>query len=106
MTLKYQRILLKLSGEFFSQNQTVLALSQFAEIGAALLPLLQANVQVGIVIGGGNLVRGISLVEQGFDRVTGDYMGMLATTINGLALANVLKESGIPTQLMSLLDIL
>jgi uridylate kinase len=100
--LKYKRILLKLSGE-----------SLMGEKGAGIDPKIlnffseeikkihELGVEIGIVIGGGNIYRGLNAAEQGIDRVTGDHMGMLATMINSLALQNALENHGMFTRLMS-----
>ncbi len=104
MALKYQRILLKLSGEFFSSGHSSLSISKLNQLGATFSALLERGVEIGLVIGGGNLIRGMTLAEKGFDRITSDYMGMLATAINGLALTKALQESGVPTELMSLVS--
>jgi uridylate kinase len=99
---RFQRILLKLSGEAlagdkeFGIDPKILdALS--LEIGQ----LVGIGVQVGVVLGGGNLFRGAELNKAGLDRVTGDHMGMLATVMNGLAMRDSLERSNIPTRLMS-----
>lgn len=99
---KYKRILLKLSGEAlmgdagFGIDPKVL--DQMAlEIGQ----LVGIGVQVGLVIGGGNLFRGAALQEAGLDRVTGDHMGMLATVMNGLAMRDALERSNIQSRVMS-----
>jgi uridylate kinase len=99
---KYQRILLKLSGEALtgSENYGIdpKILDQMAlEIGQ----LVGIGVQVGLVVGGGNLFRGAALQAAGLDRVTGDHMGMLATVMNALALRDALERSNIATQVMS-----
>ena len=99
---KYKRILLKLSGEAlsggekFGINPAVLDLMAL-EIGQ----LVGIGVQVGLVVGGGNLFRGAALQQAGLDRVTGDHMGMLATVMNALALRDALERSNIATQVMS-----
>ena len=100
--LKYKRILLKLSGEAlqgdgqFGINPAVLN-KMALEIGQ----LVGIGVQVGLVMGGGNLFRGSELSAAGLDRVTGDYMGMLATTMNALAMRDALERSNIATTAMS-----
>lgn len=99
---KYKRILLKLSGEALMGNlgfgidpnildRMALEIGQLRGIG----------VQVGLVVGGGNLFRGAALQQRGLDRVTGDHMGMLATVMNGLAMRDALERANIPTALMS-----
>lgn len=102
MALKYKRILLKLSGESLMGDKGYGIdpgiLNQFAEEVSSVLSL---GVQVGIVIGGGNIYRGIAAAADGVDKVVGDQMGMLATVINALALQNVLEKNGIYTRLMS-----
>lgn len=99
---KYQRILLKLSGEALTGAERFgidpKILDQMAlEIGQ----LVGIGVQVGLVVGGGNLFRGAALQSAGLDRVTGDHMGMLATVMNALALRDALERSNIATQVMS-----
>jgi len=100
--LKYKRILLKLSGESlmgqkgFGIDHNVL--NFFAE---EVKKAKEAGVQIGIVIGGGNIYRGLSASDQGIDRVTGDQMGMLATMINSLALQNAIEHTGVYSRLMS-----
>jgi uridylate kinase len=99
---KYKRILLKLSGEALSGEEKFgidpRILDQMAlEIGQ----LVGIGVQVGLVVGGGNLFRGAALQAAGLDRVTGDHMGMLATVMNALALRDALERSNIATQVLS-----
>lgn len=100
--LKYKRILLKLSGESLmgklGHGIDPKVLDFFAE---EVKKALSLGVQVGVVIGGGNIYRGLNASEQGIDRVTGDQMGMLATMINSLALQNTLENHGMFTRLMS-----
>ena len=99
---KFARILLKLSGEAlagkkeFGIDPDILD-AMALEIGQ----LIGIGVQVGLVLGGGNLFRGAELSKAGLDRVTGDHMGMLATVMNGLAMRDSLERSNIPTRLMS-----
>ncbi len=99
---KYKRILLKLSGEALTGSKSFgidpAVLDTLAlEIGQ----LVGIGVQVGLVVGGGNLFRGAELQQAGLDRVTGDHMGMLATVMNSLALRDALERSNIVTQVMS-----
>lgn len=93
--MKYKRVLLKLSGEALMADQShgidPLRLQDYID---EVIAVSEAGCQVAIVIGGGNIFRGISGVEAGFDRVKGDYMGMLATVINGLALASAFESKG------------
>ncbi|HWY98557.1 MAG TPA: UMP kinase [Bacteroidia bacterium] len=103
--MKYKRILLKLSGEslmgeqqFGIEQKAVLHYAE--EIRAAVA----SKAEVAIVIGGGNIFRGIQATANGIDRVQGDYMGMLATIINSMALQASLEKLGIPTRLMSAIE--
>ncbi len=102
--LKYRRILLKLSGESLMGNKGFgidhNVLDFFAD---EVKKVHDVGVQLGIVIGGGNIYRGLSAGDQGIDRVTGDHMGMLATVINALALQNAIEHKGIHTRLLSAL---
>ncbi|WP_320111190.1 UMP kinase [Draconibacterium orientale] len=99
---KYKRILLKLSGESLMGDQQYgidqQRLSDYAEEIAAVV---KSGVQVGIVIGGGNIFRGLSGAAKGFDRVKGDQMGMLATVINSLALNSALVAQGIKSKVLT-----
>jgi uridylate kinase len=98
----YQRILLKLSGEALQGDHLFgIDASKLARIAQEVLGATHLGVQVALVIGGGNLIRGADLNAAGFDRVSGDQMGMLATVINGLALRDALQKKGIPVCLMS-----
>ena len=100
--MKYKRILLKLSGESLMGNQNYgidpQTLTYFAE---EIYKIHQKGVQIGIVIGGGNIFRGLQGVGKGFDRVQGDYMGMLATSINSMALQSALEGFGVKTKHLS-----
>ena len=95
MRTKYKRILLKLSGESLMGNQgygiDTVRLNQYAE---QIKEIADSGVQIAIVIGGGNIFRGLSGASKGFDRVKGDQMGMLATVINSLALSSALEAHG------------
>lgn len=101
-TPKYKRILLKLSGESLMGNKEYgiddARLDQYAE---EIIKVAKAGVEVAIVVGGGNIFRGVHAVAKGIDRVQGDHMGMLATMINSLALQSALEEKGHYTRLMS-----
>jgi uridylate kinase len=105
MTLKYKRILLKLSGESLMGAQkfgiSSDMLSYYAEEIKALVAL---KAEVAIVIGGGNIFRGLSAESSGIERVTGDYMGMLATCINGMALQSALEKHGVYTRLITAIE--
>ncbi|MDR0713501.1 MAG: UMP kinase [Bacteroidales bacterium] len=100
--LKYKRILLKLSGEALTGNQhsgiDARRLMKYAE---AIKEAAEAGVHTGIVFGGGNIFRGLKGVDKGFDRVKGDYMGMLATVINGLAIQSALEQLGMKVRLFT-----
>jgi uridylate kinase len=100
--MKYKRILLKLSGEALMGNQQYgIDATRLNEYATEIKAVVDQNVQVSIVIGGGNIFRGLKGSIQGFDRVQGDYMGMLATVINSMALQSALNNLGIPTKLLS-----
>lgn len=103
--LKYHRILLKLSGESLMGSKNYGIDPEKLEFFAQELKNVhETGVQIGIVIGGGNIFRGLNAIDQGVDRVTGDQMGMLATVINALALQNALEQKGIFTRLMTALN--
>lgn len=99
---KYKRILLKLSGESLmgSQNYGIDA-QRLAEYAEQIKEVSQMGVQIGIVIGGGNIFRGLSGAAKGFDRVKGDQMGMCATVINSLALSSALNAIGVKTKVLT-----
>lgn len=99
---KYKRILLKLSGEALTGTEKFGIDSKVLDsMALAIGQLVGIGVQVGLVVGGGNLFRGAALQEAGLDRVTGDHMGMLATVMNALAMRDALERSNIATQAMS-----
>jgi len=100
--MKYKRILLKLSGESLMGNkQFGIDNVRIAEYAKQIKEVVDMGVQVAIVIGGGNIFRGIQAEEGGMDRVHGDYMGMLATVINSMALQSALEKQEIDTRLQS-----
>jgi uridylate kinase len=100
--LKYKRVLLKLSGESLMGNQGFGISSDVLDFFSdEVKKVYDVGVELGIVIGGGNIYRGLSAASQGIHRVTGDQMGMLATIINSLALQNAIEKKGIATRLMS-----
>ena len=106
MSVKYQRILLKLSGEALMGEQNFGIEPQvLTDISKEVKNLINQGVQVGIVIGGGNIFRGVGLAASGMDRVAGDHMGMLATVINSLALQDALEKNGVAARVMSALPI-
>ncbi len=99
---KYKRILLKLSGEALTGSENFGIDPRILDsMALAIGQLVGIGVQVGLVIGGGNLFRGAALNKAGLDRVTGDHMGMLATVMNALAMRDALERSNIATQVMS-----
>lgn len=99
---KYNRILLKLSGEsLMGSQQYGIDQGRLNDYAEEIASIVNDGVQVGIVIGGGNIFRGLSGASKGFDRVKGDQMGMLATVINSLALNSALKSYGIKSRVMT-----
>ncbi len=102
----YRRILLKLSGEALLGNQQYgIDPEVIARIASETAEVSRLGVEVGLVIGGGNIFRGAGLAEAGMDRVTADHMGMLATIINALALQDALERRGVTARTMSALQI-
>jgi uridylate kinase len=99
---RYRRILLKLSGEaLLGDRQYGVDPAVCAFIARQVAAVRASGVEVGIVVGGGNIFRGMAAAAQGMDRATGDYIGMLATVMNGLALQDAVERSGTPTRVMS-----
>ena len=99
---KYNRVLLKLSGEALGGARDYgIDLSVVQTIAGQVKRVHEMGVQVALVVGGGNIFRGMAASELGFDRATGDYMGMLATVINALALQDALERIGIPARTMT-----
>ena len=104
--MKYKRILLKLSGEaLMGDNQYGIDPNRLAEYAQEIKKIVDLGVEVAIVIGGGNIFRGVAGASKGMDRVQGDYMGMLATVINGMALQGALEDAGMLTRLQTALKI-
>jgi len=102
----YQRVLLKLSGEMLAGDQgTGIHPAVLSEIAGEVQQVHALGVQVSIVIGGGNVIRGITAASQGMDRSNADYMGMLASVINAMALQDALEKCDIPTRVQTALDI-
>jgi uridylate kinase len=100
--LRYGRILLKLSGEaLLGDRQYGVDPSFCAFIARQVAEVHGLGVQVGIVVGGGNIFRGLAAAASGMDRATGDYIGMLATVMNGLALQDSIERAGVPTRVLS-----
>lgn len=105
MSLKYKRILLKLSGESLMGDQKFGISSEMVSYYAhQIKELVAQKAEVAIVIGGGNIYRGLSAESSGIERVTGDYMGMLATCINGMALQSALETLGVYTRLITAIE--
>ncbi len=104
--MKYNRILLKLSGEaLMGERQYGIDPKRLAEYANEIKKITDRGVEVAIVIGGGNIFRGVAGASKGMDRVQADHMGMLATVINGLALQSALEDAEIPTRLQSAIKI-
>jgi len=100
--MQYKRILLKLSGEALMGNRPYgIDPERLAEYAKEITAIVAKGIEVAIVIGGGNIFRGIAGSRKGMDRVQGDYMGMLATVINGLALQDALEIGGLKTRLLT-----
>ena len=104
--MAYKRVLLKLSGEaLMGSRQYGIDPLRLLEYANDIKEALAEGIQIAIVIGGGNIFRGVAAASNGMDRVQGDHMGMLATVINGLALQSVLENEGVPTRLQSAIKI-
>ena len=99
--MKYKRILLKLSGESLMGNENYGIDYNMLSFYSKQIKLISKNIQIAIVIGGGNIYRGDKSKSAGFDRVQGDYMGMLATIINGIALQSALEKEGLQTRMLT-----
>jgi uridylate kinase len=100
--LRYRRILLKLSGEaLLGERQYGVDPAFCAFVAGQVAEVHAMGVEVGIVVGGGNIFRGLAAAARGMDRATGDYIGMLATVMNGLALQDAIERAGIPVRVMS-----
>ncbi len=99
---RYSRVLIKVSGEALMGSQTFgVDPSMMRFIADEIRDVYQLGVETAVVVGGGNIIRGVAVSEAGFDRATGDYMGMLATVINALALQSALEKIGIFTRVLS-----
>jgi len=104
--VRYKRVLLKLSGEVLAGGQGFgIAPPVIGSVATQIKEMTALGVEVGVVIGGGNIFRGLAASHLGMDRATGDYMGMLATVINGLALMDCLEKIDVPTRVMSALNV-
>lgn len=104
--LKLEKVLIKISGEFLAGNQDFgINPSTLNSISKDISEVYHSKRQISIVIGGGNFFRGVSIASKGMDRVTADYMGMMATIMNSLALQSELEKLGLDSRVMSALDI-
>ena len=100
--MKYKRILLKLSGEaLMGDKHFGIDTKKLSSYAKEIKTAIDIGVEVAVVIGGGNIFRGVQVEGQGLDRVQGDYMGMLATIINGMALQSALEKAGVETRLLT-----
>jgi uridylate kinase len=105
MPLKYRRILLKISGEMLAGDQGYgIQPSILTNLAQELAEIVQLTVEVAIVIGGGNIFRGLAASASGMERASADYMGMLATMLNALALQNALESHGVQTRVLSAIE--
>jgi uridylate kinase len=105
--LQYQRVIIKLSGEALSGKEggSGIDTTTLKATAAELKAVHQSGIQIGIVVGGGNIFRGLRGASEGMDRAQSDYMGMLATVINALALQDAIEREGIATRVMTALEI-
>ncbi|MGB9681828.1 MAG: UMP kinase [bacterium] len=101
---KYKRILLKLSGEAFRNNSEPIGYESLIMLAEEIDSIYKIGVEVAIVVGGGNVIRGITSSSLSIDRATADYMGMLATVINALALQARLESMGVPTRVQTSIE--
>lgn len=103
--MKYQRILLKLSGEaLMGDKQFGIDNSRLVQYAHEIKAVWEKGIEVAIVVGGGNIFRGVQAEQGGMERTQGDYMGMLATMINSMALQSALESAGVPTRLQSAIE--
>src|SRR5579863_1204492 len=102
---RYRRVLLKLSGEVLAGGASFgIDPTRVKDLAREVSDVAAAGVQIGVVVGGGNIFRGVEAAAQNMDRVTADHMGMLATVINSLALSDALEQMGHPTRVMSAIE--
>ncbi len=105
MPPKYRRVLLKISGEMLAGDQGYgIQPSVLENLAREIADVMTMNIEMAIVIGGGNIFRGLAASASGMERASADYMGMLATMLNALALQNVLEKSDIPTRVLSAIE--
>ena len=101
----YRRVVLKLSGEALAGSRGYgIDPETLARVAGEIREVVQRGVQLAVVIGGGNIFRGIAASAGGMDRATGDYMGMLATVINAMALQDAVEKAGVPTRVLSAIE--
>lgn len=102
---RWKRVMLKLSGEAFSGGKGFgLDLEEINRIAREIKEVWEKGVEISVITGGGNIVRGAEVEQMGMDRATGDYMGMLATVINALALQDALEKIGVPTRVQTAIE--
>jgi uridylate kinase len=102
---KYGRILLKISGEVLAgEGSFGIDALRVAALASEIAEVARSGVQIGLVVGGGNFFRGVAAAAQNMDRVAADHMGMLATVINALALQDALEKQGVPTRVMTAIE--
>jgi uridylate kinase len=103
---RYRRVLLKLSGESLAgEGESGISPAVVSQIAGEIRDAMQLGCELAIVVGGGNIFRGLKAADMGMDRATGDYMGMLATVLNSLALQDALEKLDVPTRVLSALEI-
>jgi len=101
----YHRVMVKLSGEALMGSQSFgIEPAVVRKIAGEIADVAALEVQIAVVVGGGNIIRGVSAHEQGIDRITGDSMGMLATVINALALSSAIEQMGVPTRVQTAIE--
>jgi uridylate kinase len=102
---RYRRVMVKLSGEALMGSQTFgIEPAVVRTIAGEIADVAALGVQIAVVVGGGNIIRGVSAHEQGIDRITGDSMGMLATVINALALSSAIEQLNVPTRVQTAIE--
>ncbi len=102
---RYRRVMIKLSGEALMGSQSFgIEPAVVRTIAGEIADVAALEVQIAVVVGGGNIIRGVSAHEQGIDRITGDSMGMLATVINALALSSAIEQTGVPTRVQTAIE--
>lgn len=103
---RYRRVLIKISGESLAgEGESGISPAVVRQIAGELRDALALGCELAVVVGGGNIFRGLKAADMGMDRATGDYMGMLATVLNSLALQDALEKLGVPTRVLSALEI-